>query len=302
MNAQAITHSEWTEYIRQYLDNLDVKCSSKNVYRKALNQWLSFVKNIDNRSGVNLTLLYKQSLVSRGLSPYTICVYLSTIKSFFRYLEDSQIIERNIAKSVRIKKPRSTRQALTKDEVIKLLKLDFSDDIEALRNKAILYLKIYTGIRDISIIQANVEDLTLAEDEQTNILFYQGKGRVSADDFVVLTDEVYLPIKNYLSKRKNLNPKAPLFASLCERDNIRLSTQTTRKIVKDLFIKCGIRDKTPHSLRHSCVSFAICSGASIQDVRDMAGHVNIQTTMGYYHANSRLTAPAESSVARYLAS
>lgn len=291
---------QWTEYIRQYLDNLDVKCSSKNVYRKALNQWLSFIKNADNRSDVNIVLRFKQSLMERNLSPYTICVYLNAIKSLFCYLEENQLIERNIAKSIRVKKPRSNRPALTKNEVLKLLKLDFTDNIEGLRAKAVLYLMIYTGIREISLTNANIENLTIAEDEKTRILYYQGKGKLQADDFVVLTDEAYLPIQSYLSKRKNLNPKAPLFASLCERDDVRLSTQTARRIVKEAFKLIGIT-KTPHSLRHSVVSFGIASGAPIQDVRDMVGHASIQTTMTYYHQKNRLTAPAESYVAKYLA-
>ena len=301
MNAQALSQNEWTEYIRLYLDNLDVKGSSKKVYSNALDQWLYFLKNADTASNTNIVLLYKQSLVLKGLSVYTICVYLNAIKGLFRYLEDNRLIDNNIAKSIRVKKPRSNRPALTKNEVLKLLKLDFTDDIEGLRNKALLYLTIYTGIRQISIIQANIEDLTIAEDEKTRILRYQGKGKVSADDFIIVVDEVYQPIKNYLSKRRNLNPKAPLFASLCERDNIRLSTQTARRIVKEAFKRIGIA-KTPHSLRHSVVSFCIASGAPIQDVRDMMGHKNVTTTMAYYHEANRLTAPAESYVAKYLAS
>ncbi len=302
MNAQAISYSEWSEHIRHYLENIDVKTSSKQVYTKALAQFLNFLKTADNRSDVNIVLLYKQHLMARHLSPYTICVYLNAVKSLFRYLEDNQIIERNIAKSIRAKKPGSNRPALSKQEVLKLLALEFADDTEGLRDKAILYLKIYTGIRDISIIQANIEDLTIAEDEKTHILYYQGKGKVSADDFVVLTDEAYLPIKNYLNKRKDSSPKAPLFASLCERDNTRLSTQTTRRLIKETFLRANIEGKTGHCLRHSAVSFCIASGAPIQDVRDMVGHASIQTTMTYFHQKNRLTAPAESYVAKYLAS
>jgi len=302
MNAQALSQNEWTECIRHYLENIDVKASSKKVYVGALNQWLYFIKTADTHSDINLVLLYKQHLLERGLSQFTVCIYMSTLKSLFRYLEENKIIEINPAKNIRVKKPRSTRQALNKTEVLKLLKLDFTDDIEGLRNKAILYLMIYTGIREISIINSNIENLTLAEDEKTNILFYQGKAKLQADDFVVLTDEVYQPIKNYLTKRKNLSPKAPLFTPLCERDNTRLSTQTIRRIVKAAFLKIGITNKTPHSLRHSCVSFAINSNVPIQDVRDMVGHASIQTTMTYYHQKNRLTAPAEAYVAKYLAS
>jgi len=292
----------WTALISNFILNLDRKPATKETYAKSLKEWVRFVDNEDKIANMNIILQYKQFLIAKRLSSYTISVYLSALKVFFDYLVTIKKIPFNPAQSIRgIKKSKSKRDCLTKDEVLRLLALDFGDSLEGKRNKAVLYLKLFTGLRDVSIVNANIEDMKVKEGR--HVLYYLSKGSDSKDSFVVVISEAYNALNDYLMKRSRYEDSEPLFTSLSDRNcNDRLSTQTTRNIIRGFFKKASIfrKDIAPHSLRHSAITMTILGGANIEQAREMAAHSSIETTAGYFHDLKRLSDPAEEYIPKYL--
>ena len=58
---------------------------------------------------------------------------------------------------------------------------------------------------------------------------------------------------------------------------------------------------SPHSLRHSAITFALGAGTTLRDVQDYAGHKDPRTTRRYDHARDSLDRTAAYAVAAYLA-
>jgi len=58
---------------------------------------------------------------------------------------------------------------------------------------------------------------------------------------------------------------------------------------------------SPHSLRHSAITFALDVGATLRDVQDYAGHKGPRTTRRYDHSRDSLDRNAAYAVAAYLA-
>jgi integrase/recombinase XerD len=58
---------------------------------------------------------------------------------------------------------------------------------------------------------------------------------------------------------------------------------------------------SPHSLRHSAITFALDVGASLRDMQDYAGHKDPRTTRRYDHSRDSLDRNAAYTVAAYLA-
>ena len=58
---------------------------------------------------------------------------------------------------------------------------------------------------------------------------------------------------------------------------------------------------SPHSLRHSAITFALDTGASLRDVQDYAGHKDPRTTRRYDHSRDSPDRNAAYTVAAYLA-
>lgn len=292
----------WRSLAERFINNLDRKPTTKETYRKSINEWIKFFDNANRNPDINIILQYKRYLIKKGLSPYSISVYLTALRVFFDYLVSFRIIPFNPAKSIKsLKKPKSKRDALTKEEALRLISLNSLNTIEDYRNKAILMLKLFTGLRDISIVNADVKDLKVKEDKY--LLYYLNKGSDSKDSFVIVNNSAYRDINAYLVKRTDLGPNRPLFVSNSDRNRgSRLTTQSIRLIIKSLLKKVGIvrPEIKPHSLRHSAITFSILGGAKVTQAKEMANHSNISTTASYYHDLNRLKNPAESYIDKFL--
>lgn len=69
---------------------------------------------------------------------------------------------------------------------------------------------------------------------------------------------------------------------ILRRDGEPLTRQGLRTITRTLGKQAGITSPlTPHLLRHSCITNALESGASLRKVQDLARHAEPRTTMRY---------------------
>ena len=292
-------------FLEQFLGAQDIKPKSKETYRKALKDFLSFISDITSQSELNREkiLAYKQSLLSRGLSSYTISSYLSAVRKFFEYAEAVKIFP-NIARGIKgAKSPRGfNKDALTIEQVKAFLLGIDRKSLQGKRDFALLNLLIRTGLRTIEVSRANIEDIRQEGGEA--LLNIQGKGRDAKDAFVLLTEETLRPIRDYLSARSPAADKEPLFSSLSDRNkNEGLSTRSISRIAKENLLEAGLNSKriSAHSLRHTAITLSLLGGATIQEAQSLARHSDINTTMIYAHNIDRIGKAPERKIDALLA-
>ena len=177
-----------------------------------------------------------------------------------------------------------------------LLSIDCSN-LQGKRDFAIINLLIRTGLRTIEVIRANIEDIRQESGEA--VLWIQGKGRDDKDEFVLLTEGTFKPIRDYLSSRSITDNKEPLFASLSDRNKgNRLTTRSISRIVKNKLKEIGLNNDrlTAHSLRHTAITLALKGGATIQEAQALGRHANINTTLIYSHNINRVTQAPEKKI------
>jgi len=296
--------------IQEYFDSLDVRPKSKETYKRALKQFREFLTVRGVKFPIRKDILdYKTWLLEakteEGRGRFTACTvssYLTAVKGFYVYLE-AEGVSPNIANGIKgAKHQRGFRkEALKVEQVKKILTNIDTGTLEGKRNFAIINLLIRTGLRTIEIERANIEDIR--QEGMDALLYIQGKGRDSKDDYVLLTDPAMEPLSAYLLERGELSPNAPLFVSHSNNaTNKRLSTRSIRTIVKTAMKKAGIDDKklSAHSLRHSAVTLSLMAGATIQEAQRMARHSNINTTMIYAHNIDRIKNAAERKIDKML--
>jgi integrase/recombinase XerC/integrase/recombinase XerD len=277
--------------VEKYLSSLDVKEKSKTTYRKSLKRFIQYIdqQGITRKLTRTDLLDYKQKLMEQ-YTACTVSTYLSAVRGLFTYLE-AERINPNIARSIKGAKPHKgfKKDALTVNQVHSILNGIDRTTRKGKRDFAIVNLLVRTGLRTIEIERANIEDMRQQGGEI--LLHVQGKGRDSKDDFVILTESALDPIREYLSTRKKVKPKDPLFTSCSNRNKgKRLTTRSLRRIIKNSFLRVGIDSDriTAHSLRHTAVTLSLIGGASVQEAQTMARHSNINTTMIYAHNINRL--------------
>lgn len=267
----------------QFINSQDVRQSSKNLYRRTLKQFLKWVENqgykLSELTRIEI-LQYKDDLLKKGLSPLSVGSYITVVRKFFEWAEANKYYP-NVAKNIKTpkRKQQFKKQALTQDQSKALLS---HFKTKALRDYAIVNLLLRTGLRTIEIIRVNVEDITFKGDKR--VLLVQGKGRDEKDDFVVLTEKAYRPIKKYLHTRGKVKNGEALFVSNSYfKSGERLTTRTISKIVKEGLKSIGLdsREFTAHSLRHTTAISILKAGGALSDAQAVLRHANPATTQIY---------------------
>ena len=287
--------------VSEFINSIDVRESTRANYQKALKDWLNFIENNKGKIKHEYILKYKKHLISRSLSAYTITLYLNTLKLLFKYLVERNILESNPASNIKpIRKLKPKRDALNNEELDRLLSLKYDNTVEGLRDEALIKLKLTTGLRDISLSKLLVKNLK--EVDTKKLLYYIPKGSDEAENFAVITQEVYDLIKKYLNKR-NAQLNEPMFVSVSDRNKGEILTaQGIRLIIQRALKRAEITrpEITSHSLRHSCITLALENGCNLMQVKELAGHKSIRTTASYIHDRDRLLNPPEEAVGAIL--
>lgn len=293
-----------SNYLKAFLDSLDVKSSSKETYKRQLTEFFIWFKKRDlKRPDRRDILIYKDYLQNKKeLASLTVSGYLTAVRKFFQWLESIRVYP-NIAKDIKTPKRRAgfKKDCLTVEQVKLLLKSIDRSNLTGKRDFAILNLMVRTGLRTIEIIRANREDIS-SQSGQT-VLFIHGKGRDDKDEIVLLTESTLNPIIDYIKERKNIKNRDPIFASHSTKNmGKRLTTRSVSRIVKNRLKNINIDDPriTAHSLRHTAITFSLLAGATAQEARTLARHSDINTTLIYAHNINRINQAPEKKIDKFL--
>ena len=280
-----------------FLRSLDVSERSRATYTRSLKQFIGWLADT-GRNTLQLQrediLAYKEYLQS-SKSAYTVTLYLTSVRKLYQYLE-SQKVYPDITRGIKgSKKPRGFRKdTLSQNQLREVLDSMELKSLEVQRDYAMFNLMARTGLRAIEISRALVGDIR--QETGQPVLWIQGKGRDSKDDFVILTPEALEPIKSYLKARGRVKKDEPLFCSHSDRNRGEdLTTRSVSRIIKQALRDVGLDDSrlTAHSLRHTAISLSILGGASLQQAQAMARHTDSKTTLVYFHNLERISSGAE---------
>ena len=275
--------AQWKNALAYFVSGQDIKESSRNLYSRTLKLFFEWTegkgKQIADLTRTDI-LEYKDELFAKGLSSLSVASYLTSLRKFYEWAESEKLYP-NIARGV--KTPRRVqafkKQHLTEEKSGELLS---HFESLSLRDYAIVNLILRTGLRTIEVVRADVGDITFKANRR--ILRVWGKGHDTKDDFVVLTDKTYLPIKNYLATRKGVKANEPLFTSDSHRNTgERLTTRTISGLCKGGLKAIGLdgREFTAHSLRHTTAVAILKHGGQITDVQSVLRHSSPVTSQIY---------------------
>jgi len=228
---------------------------------------------------------YLEWLGSR-LSPTSRARRLAAFRSFFKYLQRFERLEKN--PGLQLNFPRIGRplpKALSSAEVESLLAVPDSGSVLGQRDRAMLELLYATGLRVSELVELELRQVHL----DAGYVVVRGKG--DKERLVPMGDLAAEALKAYLEEgRVALLKKTFRREVFLNRRGQSLSRQGVWKIIRNYARRAGVPGKlTPHMLRHSFATHLLEHGADLRALQVMLGHADISTTQIYTHvAGKRL--------------
>ena len=222
------------------------------------------------------------SLKDRGLAPTSIRRALSSMRAYFAFLLEEEVIETDPTEQ--IESPRVWRtlpEVLGTRETERLLEAPDPSHPLCWRDRAVLELLYATGMRVSELVGLPLQSLDL---EDRTCLVY-GKG--AKERMVPFGRAARRALLRYL---RDVRPELEqgraegmVFLSARGRPLTRMAVWTIVRKARD---RAGIeRPVSPHTLRHSCATHLLEGGADLAAVQELLGHVDIATTEIYTHVD-----------------
>ena len=216
-------------------------------------------------------------LKGQGKSVATVSRAIASIKGFYNFLLNSNIVESNPANVlVPDKTTQKLPQILSSREVELLLEQPECIDAKGYRDRAMLELLYATGIRVSELISLDITDLSLA----AGIITCHGREH---DRAIPLYPAAIKALNEYVEFiRPQMIAKPDEVALFVNVSGERMSRQGFWKLIKSYQLKAGIEKTiTPHTLRHSFAAHLLENGADLRSIQEMLGHADISSTQIY---------------------
>lgn len=205
--------------------------------------------------------------LERGVSESTVDGIRQVIAGYFSWLEHEKLITRNPAYNIEaIQYQQKERQAFSYADTDVMKR-----SCKSPRDSAILNFFLATGCRVSEVAGLNRRDVDLDKGE----CIVLGKG--NKERTVFLDDVAILTLREYLATRKDDNE-----ALFLGKGGRRLNPGGYRAMLKRIEAQSDIKNVHPHRFRRTLVTRLLNRGMPIQEVAIIAGHSNVDTTMGYY--------------------
>jgi integrase/recombinase XerD len=220
---------------------------------------------------------YLSFLGERGLSARSVHRALVALRGFFRFLLLEGHVEEDPLEDVSLPFfPKRLPNPLTLEQTKELLEKPDPSTPIGLRDSALLELMYGTGIRVSEASELRLEALQL----EMGFLLVRGKG--DKERIVPIGEMAREKLRRYLSEGRPqlLKDRASAFVFLNPRGR-KLSRQGIWKIIKKYALLCGIKDISPHTLRHTFATHLLQRGADLRVVQILLGHADISTTQIY---------------------
>lgn len=270
-------------YLYYIKDEKKLSDNTVDAYIRDISQFGDYLKDKGtyNLLNTNKTVIitYLSHLQRDGKSISTISRNLSSIRCLYQYLLNKNLIIED--PTFNLKSPQSERKfpnILNKDEINLLMSQTNIDTKKGIRDRAMLELMYYNGLRVSEVIDLNIAHIDI--NSGLINLEKDNKNRVIPLNLKALKTIVY-----YLEQyRTNYAEDEPLFTNL---NDSRLTRQGVWKIFKQYNKMAGLDDDiTPHTLRHSFAIHMLNKGTSLTKLQKLMGYGDLSAIQNYmYLAN-----------------
>jgi site-specific recombinase XerD len=254
-------HSDLRCFLRHW-EQLGLDGSIEGVTTRAVRQCLTSMS--EKRE-------YRKATVNRKID---------TLRTFFRFAVEQEYLDKNPMEKIKSPKPDKTIPVyLHEEELQRLLRLpELKKGPYWRRDKAILYLLAYTGLRRSELLALTWGDVRFDE----SAIRVMGKG--GQERLVPLNQVLSEVLWGYLQAQLPVHPRKGLFFNQWGRP---LNRSTLQYLFKRYVKMAGLDVEriSLHKLRHTFATLLLARGTDLRTIQELLGHSEISSTQIYTHTN-----------------
>lgn len=271
------------DFIKEFLTYIQVE---KGLARHTLESYARDLARLEKwaaKSGKSVVQLTRPDLrmwiaqLSReGLAPTSVARAVSAARGLFRFLMLDGHIKSHPAEDLDTPQRFAyLPQFLTEDEINQLFAAPDIATEEGVRDRAVLEVMYAAGLRVSELVTLKQADV----DVHAGLVVCHGKGskerRVPIGKSAIHWLQQYSAIKAGYGK--------PSSTQMFVNRGKPLTRQFAWAMIKRYAAKAGVKDISPHTLRHSFATHLLQRGADSRSVQALLGHSDISTTQIYTH-------------------
>ncbi|MBR0574945.1 tyrosine recombinase [Proteiniclasticum sp. BAD-10] len=269
------------DLLQAYLEELKREGKSENTldaYRRDLVRLLAYLEEealeLEEFNEVEVSNFISY-LLDQEMSRSTISRHLVSVRNFYKYLrKKNRIVEAPILFFELPEIKRNLPEALSVEEVERLLQAPDLSQLKGKRDKAILELLYGAGLKASELLDLTVRDVDLSRG------YVSIRGKKNKERLIPIGSFAVASLREYLESRKDLVlGSSVLFPS---QRGEKMTRQGLWKIFKDYAQSSGLDGKINlNSLRHSYAVHLLAGGADLTTLSTLLGHNDIKATAVY---------------------
>lgn len=278
----------FNRYKRYILLEQGLSANTRQAYERDVERFLAWLA--DERLDPLYVVLetfhrYTDALYAADISPRSIARMLSSVRSFYRFLQLEGEIEQDpteLLESPRI--PKHLPEVLTTEEIDRILGAIDQSLPEGQRDHCMIEVLYSCGLRVSEICALKISDLFLDEG------FIRVTGKGNKQRIVPVSPRAVRELNNWFDTRRDIRvkPEDEDYVFVSARRGRHLSRITLFHNIKQYAALAEIvKEVSPHTFRHSFATHLLEGGASLRAIQEMLGHESIGTTEIYTHLDRR---------------
>ena len=276
----------WKERFIDYLRYEKNYSSQTEIsYLNDIIQFEEFIKLKDENLSLitvdsGIVRIWISSLIEQGFKASSVNRKLSSLKTFYRYLNKSGFIERSPVEYVSGPKLNTKIPSFVSEKQMDEILDDatnFTDDFVGVRNQLVIEFLYLTGMRRAELISLKDNDI----DFSSCTIRVTGKG--NKQRLIPFSDLTKEKLEKYIRVRsKEIENKSPFL--FVKEDGNAMYPKLVYKIINNHLNSIStLSKKSPHVLRHSFATAMLNNGAEINSIKELMGHTSLSSTEIYTH-------------------
>ena len=222
------------------------------------------------------------SLVDAGISNASVNRKISSLKSYYKFLLKTKLIEASpLLKHKSLKTQRKLQIPFSEKELDEVLfQIKYPGGFEGIRDKLIIDLFYTTGVRRTELINLKVSNI-----DQSGLTL-KVLGKRNKERILPILPNVLQEIKGYISEKSNLEQVIDGEYLFVTAKGNKLNDSFVYRIINNYFSNVSEKvKKSPHILRHTFATHLLNNGADINSVKELLGHSSLASTQVYTHSS-----------------